>query len=120
MLRSFGGHVATGAVDCCKEGGQVRRTKVHRATAPHSRYEVRHPTVVPRHRLEPAHHLVLQRLVPAVLLAGIHAGESRRVSLAAHSQTTDNFGVYCFVDVVVFLERYTCRITQCRPSTTRK
>ena len=80
VLRPRGGHAEAGELDGGEEGEQVRRAEVHRAPAPHLRHQVRHSPVVPRHRLEPAHALVLQGLLPALLLQGVHAGQPRGVS----------------------------------------
>ena len=55
-----------------------------RATVFSAEDEVRHPPVVPRVRLESTHRLVLPRLLPALLLAGVHRRRLQPVRKIVH------------------------------------
>ena len=52
---------------------------VCRAPAADLQHKVRHPPVVPRERPQPAHHLLLQDLLPPLLLTAVHSRRLQRV-----------------------------------------
>ena len=68
---------------------RTTRTMLHtfavfRDAMPAVQNQVRHPAVVRGDRLEPAHCLVLQGLLPEDLLARVHPGLTARVSHSPH------------------------------------